>query len=347
MSSPSGSGQIELNIEVHADLVYWLAEQGLTVAGTEVISANLVGGVSNRTVRARYANRDLIIKQALAKLRVDDDWFAPTDRIISEFLALDVYQTFVPGRVPAPVCQDPVRNIIAMEAVPEPHQNWKTMLLGGVIELGCWRKFGAMLAQVHEQARSQVASLPARLQSKAHFHSLRLEPYYRVSGRRVPQAAEFMDELVEAATTSRYTLVHGDYSPKNILVQNGHLWLLDFEVCHVGTPWFDVGFALTHALAKALWSREHRHIFLQAAEEFWFSYAQGSGSVARQDGGEGMACKHVLGCLLARAVGRSRLEYLNPSQLHKQQTQALQLIAQPPTSVIDLIKRYGRALGDT
>lgn len=347
MSATPETGPDPLDIESPNHLLRWLEEQELVAPSEKIKTSVLAGGVSNRTVRVQAGGRDLIVKQALSRLRVEDEWFSPTDRILTEFAALEVYGSLLPGQVPEPVRQDRERNIIAMAAVPEPHANWKTRLLQGCVDPGSWQEFGRMLAHVHDKARPQIDRLPARLQSKMHFHSLRLDPYYLVSGLRVPRAADFMQDLVNAATNSRNTLVHGDYSPKNVLLQDRRLWLLDFEVSHVGTPWFDVGFALTHALAKALWSPLRRTQFLQGAEAFWDGYRQRSGPALAQDGGEAAGCRHTAGCLLARAVGRSRLEYLNDAQLDRQCALALGLMANLPSTIPDLIREIAGQLGKT
>ena len=115
----------------------------------------------------------------------------------------------------------------------------------------------------------------------------------------------------------------------------------------MGTPWFDVGFALTHALAKALWSPLWRRQFLQGAEAFWDGYRQRSGKAVAQDGGEAAGCRHTAGCLLARAVGRSRLEYLDHAQLDRQRSLALRLMANPPSTIPYLIREVAGLLGET
>ena len=206
-----------------------------------------------------------------------------------------------------------------------------------------------MLAHVHDKARPHVDRLPARLQSKMYFHSLRLDPYYLVSGRRVPQAADFMQELVIAATNSRNTLVHGDYSPKNVLLQDRRLWLLDFEVSHVGTPWFDIGFALTHALAKALWSPLWRRRFLQGAEVLlgWLPTTCRNPAVA-QDGGEAAGCRHTAG--LPAGQGGGPFPARIPGRCPVGPTTcalALRLMANPPSTIPDLIREVAGQLGET
>jgi aminoglycoside phosphotransferase (APT) family kinase protein len=47
--------------------------------------------------------------------------------------------------------------------------------------------------------------------------------------------------------------VHGDFSPKNLLVWEGRVMLIDCEVGHYGDPAFDLGFFVTHLVLKAIW----------------------------------------------------------------------------------------------
>jgi hypothetical protein len=50
--------------------------------------------------------------------------------------------------------------------------------------------------------------------------------------------------------------------------------------------------------------------------------------------------RHTLGCLLARVAGKSPLEYLTPEEMVRQRDVVLALIAEPPTSVPDLISEF-------
>src|SRR5439155_19372608 len=122
---------------------------------------------------------------------------------------------------------------------------------------------------------------------------------------RVPAAAAFLDELVAATQARRLALVHGDYSPKNVLVHAGRLVVLDYEVIHWGDPAFDLGFGLTHLLSKAHHVRSHRAEFGRAAADLFRAYAGALGDVPWAGDLEPHAVRHTLGCLLARACGRS------------------------------------------
>ena len=52
--------------------------------------------------------------------------------------------------------------------------------------------------------------------------------------------------------SSEKALVHGDFSPKNILADGGDVVLLDCEVAHWGDPRFDLAFCLSHLSLKAM-----------------------------------------------------------------------------------------------
>jgi len=136
----------------------------------------------------------------------------------------------------------------------------------------------------------------------------------------VPRARDFIPDLVDDTHARRLTLVHGDYSPKNILVREDRLILLDHEVIHWGDPAFDVGFALTHLLSKARHLRNPR--FIDAARRFWDVYlatSAAAGKGAWDPSIEQMSARHTLGCMLARVAGRSTLEYLNDDERARQE----------------------------
>jgi 5-methylthioribose kinase len=231
-----------------------------------------------------------------------------------------------------------------MEAVPEPHENWKERLLKGLVDRDLVRQFGRLLATLHRTSHQLRQELAPIFRSRAFFETLRLEPYYRFSAEAVPEAKAFLLALLEDVRKRRVSLVHGDYSPKNVLVYGGHLVLLDHEVLHFGDPAFDVGFSLTHLLSKALHLPNHRAPLLGAALEHWGTYAAEMNSVAWFEGLEGRAAKHTAACLLARTAGRSPLEYLSAEERAKQQDAALRLITCCPATVPDLIARFGQEI---
>jgi aminoglycoside phosphotransferase (APT) family kinase protein len=334
-----------LDIEDAPALLHYLRSAGRIAPGEEPRIAVLQGGVSNRTVWVeRESGEAWVVKQALAKLRVPVDWFSSPDRIHREALGLERLARLAPPDSITPlIFEDRERHLLAMRAVPQPHRNWKTMLLAGQLYTDHVRQFAVLLASIHRQAQGR-ADLAEAFGDRSFFESLRLEPYYGYSAQQAPAAANFLHELVRDTLACRITLVHGDYSPKNILVHADRFVLLDHEVIHYGDPAFDLGFSLTHLLSKAHHLPHLRREFAAAALEYWRVYAKRLGAPAWAVELERRAVRHTLACLLARAVGRSPLEYLGPAERSRQRDAVLRIMAAPPGTIADLISGFQEQL---
>jgi 5-methylthioribose kinase len=327
-----------LDIEDVPALLAYLQRTGRIAPGEHPRIEVLQGGVSNRTVWvARESGDAWVLKQALAKLRVPVDWFSSPERIHREALGLEwLARLAPPGSIAPLLFEDRERHLLAMQAVPQPHANWKTLLLGGKICPDHFRQFATLLAAIHRDAYGR-ADLAAVFGDRTFFESLRLEPYYGYSAQQAPAAAAFLNSLIAETLACRITLVHGDYSPKNILIHNDRLVLLDHEVIHFGDPAFDLGFSLTHFLSKAHHLLVLRREFASAAREYWRVYSEALGSPIWAADLEPRAVRHTLACLLARAVGRSPLEYLDPTGRVRQRDAVLRILPSAPSRVADLI----------
>ena len=329
-----------MNIENPDQLVRYLRRRDLLTSEERPEISILAGGVSNRTVLVRRASgEDLVLKQALNKLRVATEWYSDPKRIHREAEGMRVLQELLPaGAVPAFVFEDFEEHIVAMAAVPSPHTVWKESLLQARIDKNLVAQFGRILALIHTSFNVEAYPESGMLRSIDFFQSLRLDPYYGFAAKQEPVAERFLHRLIDETRKIKLSLVHGDYSPKNILVYRGRIVLLDHEVIHVGDPAFDVGFAMTHLLSKANHLSDHRSTFARAARNFWTTYR---GESSSGDAGlEDRSVRHTLGCLLARIVGRSPLEYLSRSAADRQKMAAINLIEEMPESMPMLIKRF-------
>jgi 5-methylthioribose kinase len=345
VSGQTGSNN-NLDIEQFEALKDYLRGSGRIGQGEEIACRILAGGVSNRAVLVERANGEAwVVKQALEKLRVELDWFSSPARIRNEALGLEWLEKIAPaGTITPLIFFDFNAHLLAMQAVPQPHHNWKSLLLQGFLQEDHVDQFGKLLGTIHRNAFSGKAELAEIFADRTFFESLRVEPYYSFTASQVPEAAGFLKELILETRATRQTLVHGDYSPKNILVYKDKLILLDHEVIHFGDPAFDLGFSLTHLLSKAHYLPPKRSDFVAAANRYWQVYSTTLGDLDWKDGLEERAIRHTLACLLARVAGRSPLEYLDKAQRARQQSVVLDLLQNQPTSLAALFSQFSERL---
>ena len=319
-----------MDIEQREELLAWLRERGSLGPGEQAGIRTLAGGVSNRTVLVEFERREAwVLKQALPKLRVPVDWFCSPERITREAMGMRWLESVAPpGSITPLILVDSDEHLLAMRAVPQPHENWKAMLLAGRVEPDHVEQFARLLASIHT-AREGI---PPEFEDRTYFEALRLEPYYAYTAQMTPEAAPFLERLMEDTRATRRSVVHGDYSPKNILVYQGRLVLLDHEVIHTGDPGFDIGFSMAHLLSKARHVGGSRNELAQAALQYWRVYAD----AAAPD--EERCIRHTLGCLLARVAGRSQLEYLSAEEKRAQRDAVCRVMPAPPHSVARLVE---------
>jgi aminoglycoside phosphotransferase (APT) family kinase protein len=333
-----------IDIEDPLQLRPYLLAHGLASEQEQPTIQVLGGGVSNRTVYVRCSTGEYVLKQALPKLRVAVEWLSDPRRIHQEALGLSTLGDLVPGSTPQLIFEDSSQHVLAMRAVPQPHENWKTMLLREGPMADHVRQFAVLLASIHRAACERAHQLQTTFEDRSFFESLRLEPYYQYTASQVPLAQNFLNQLIDRTRATHLTLVHGDYSPKNILIHENKLILLDHEVIHWGDPAFDVGFSMTHLLSKAHHRIAHRPAFITAAKSYWHQYHQTLGDVPWAAHVEVAGVQHTLACLLARCRGRSPLEYLNESEKAHQAEVVVDMMQSPPTNMPRLIEQFAERI---
>jgi 5-methylthioribose kinase len=337
---------MELDIENFDALREYLTARGAIKRDEKVLLQKLPGGVSNRTVRVKWTDkRGWVLKQALSKLRVNIDWFSNQERIAVEAKALRwLNRSAPPGSTPAFIFEDLENHLFGMSAIPEEHDNWKTLLLSGHVVAGHVEQFGLLLGTIHRKSSESRAEVAREFADTSYFESLRLEPYYLYTAQSIPEAAKFLNGLARETQEHKDSVVHGDFSPKNTLVYRDKLILLDYEVFHFGDPAFDVGFALTHFLSKAHHLPEFSVRLAAAAKLFWKTYSDEITHLNWASTLEPRVVRHTLGCLLARVAGKSPLEYLTAEDRQRQRDVVLALSAKAPASISEFIAEFVRRI---
>lgn len=289
------------------------------------------------------AGRRFVVKRALAKLRVRDDWFADTGRSRVEQAYLRVAGALVPDSVPRILFAAPEAGWFAMEYLGDGFTNWKTQLLSGTADVKASQRAGEVMGMIH-RATWGDADLAREFDTGENFHQLRLEPYLETTARRVPDlAAPLMAEAARLRSTA-LALVHGDFSPKNILLTPDRLVLLDAEVGWFGDPVFDAAFLLNHFFLKALFHYDRPEAMLESARIYWAAYSNALGT--HSDAGmEARAVRLVLCLMLARIHGKSPVEYLpKEGQQNLVTTFVRAHLPHPPPGLADLMAAWRESL---
>jgi 5-methylthioribose kinase len=274
-----------------------------------------------------------VVKQALPRLRVEQEWLAKRERALTEAQALRVVAHLAPGSVPDVLDVDDERCAFVIAMAPESWHNWKELLLGGAADPEVARRLGLLLATLHGESSSD-AELLARFDDAEAFDQLRVDPYHRTVMRRWPRLERAIGACVEEMLDRHLCLVHGDFSPKNVLVgRDCGLWLLDFEVAHAGDPAFDLGFMLNHLMLKAIHRRSDLAWYAECTRSFWSAYLERIPAALTPD--PSYVVLHT-GCLmLARVDGKSPAEYLTEGERLLARALGTRLVLEPPATVED------------
>ncbi len=291
------------------------------------------GGVSSRVFGIHNQDVDLVLKQALPELKAPITWPADRRRATTEARAIKTLQGVTPKNVPQLIDVDPEEFTLTMTRSPREFSVWKTELLGGNIQPDIGRELGRILATWHNFGAENENIRKRFLEDKL-FEQLRVWPFYRVVQERNPQYSELISKLITEITHEKITLVHGDFSPKNILVlPEEEPVILDFEAINTGNPVFDLAFLLGHLVCKDIRtdSSDEKALLRETAIEFLNEYRKYSKipvAVNLKD--------HVAMIALARVDGVSLVNYLDSDKQERVRSVAKSVLGSSEADVMDL-----------
>jgi 5-methylthioribose kinase len=287
----------------------YLIEKKIISASDQAEVEVLTGGVSNVVLAITTKNQKMVLKQALAELMVAQKWEADQRRAIVEANAIALFHKLSPDQVPNLVFLDPERFILILDRVPVGSTVWKSDLLDGVINPDIAEVLGTTLAQWHNFGEKDKE---ARMQfmEDSLFEQLRIDPFYRFVAAKNDALKPVISKLINELEGDKTTIVHGDFSPKNIMVgMDDQVYILDFEVTHVGNPVFDLAFLLAHLLCKKFRTDEplEEKLLGASAERFINAY-----EVIRPI--DSSLSLHTALIALARVEGKSPVNYLDSNK---------------------------------
>jgi hypothetical protein len=305
----------------------------LDVAPAALAFTPLTGGVSSDIWRVTVDRRVFCAKRALPRLQVKARWEAPVSRTNEEVKWLRTVRPWIGGQAAEVVANDDVAGIALLRwYAPDLWHNWKLRLLAGTVDERIAIRLGSALGTI-ARTSAELPQLAVEFANDRLFDALRIDPFFRHISPRYPGLLTLIDYL----KTDHRTLVHGDFSPKNVLVNDeGEILILDAETATWGPAGFDPGYLLAHLLLK--FQRSGEPGLLEAARQFWSAYRAAAGTAfPALDTGTWLT---LTGMLLARIEGKSPVEYLTRPQQAHLRALAIRLLDEPPGLITELLERW-------
>ena len=296
--------------ESTAGVLTFLRNAGLLGGDGAPRLTTLTGGIASDIWKIETGDRVFVVKRARARLRVAQEWTVPVSRNASEVAWMRTAGAVVPDAVPKILADDPAASAFAMEFL-DPHDFpvWKTELAQGRIDCAFAAAVGRTLAAIHA-ATALSKSVAERFANDAVFHPIRLEPYLEATARVHPDLASKLMALSRETLATKIALVHGDVSPKNILIGSKGPVFLDAECAWFGDPAFDVAFCLNHLFLKCILLPSAFDRFLKAFDALANAYLERV-TWERPDVFERRAARLLPALMLGRIDGKSPVEYIS------------------------------------
>lgn len=314
----------------------FLRASGLVADPAAARLTPLTGGVASDIWKVEADGRVFAVKKALSQLRVAQTWLAPVSRNASEVEWLREAGRIVPGVVPEILASDAEAGVFAMSYLdPADHPVWKQELRAGRADAAFAAKLGRTIAAIHA-GTAGAPEIARRFDNEETFHSIRLEPYLEATARVHADLSGPLLALAHDTLCAKLTLVHGDVSPKNILVGPDGPVILDAECAWYGDPAFDLAFCLNHLLLKCLWTPAARAEFLACFDALAQAYLAGVNWEAPSAVEERIA-RLLPALFLARVDGKSPAEYVT-AEADKERIRriARPLVAWPPRRLSEI-----------
>ena len=323
-----------------------LVRIGVMAPGEPLRVRSLPGGVSSDISLVELSGgRRFCLKRALPRLKVAQLWEVPVARNHYEWAWFQAVERICPGCAPPLVGEDAEAGLFVMGYLdPASYPLWKDELRQGRADPEFAARIGARLACIHA-ATAGDPEVARAFATDDNFRAIRLEPYLLATARRHPDRAAALEALAAATAATRLALVHGDVSPKNILVGPADPVFLDAECAWYGDPAFDLAFCLNHLLLKCLWTPAAAFRFLTCFDRLAETYLAAAQWEPR-DGIEARAARLLPGLFLARIDGKSPVEYVTEERdKARVRTVARRLLAEPAERLAAIRRAWAAEIG--
>ena len=326
------------DFKLKSKVVELLKHLKLIQQSNEVLYLNpLSGGIASDVLEVGTKQGSFCLKFAIPKLRVEADWFAPVHRNRSEYQWLKIAEEVIPQNAPKLFGYSEIHNGFVMEYLGgEDCFMWKSKLLEQPPDLSIAKQVAEILAKV--QSISAMKNFDrSQFDTKDVFWHMRIDPYINYTGSQHPALTSRFNKAAKDLANASIALVHGDVSPKNVMVKGSKAVLIDADCASMGDPAFDIAFCLNHFFLKGLHKPVNKEKFYQVSLSYFRTYNDFVDWEPKSELDNRTAFYlPLLG--LARVDGKSPVEYLSPNQKEFVRGVVIPMINEPQKSTEQLLK---------
>ena len=274
----------------------------------------LKGGVSSEVYHVKTDKNEYCIKRSLRKLLVKKEWMVDTNRIKFEYYWLSHCRSILNKNIPKLYEFNNEKKYIVMEYLNNTkYKTLKELYFKKIINLNTIKLISKHLYKIHSKS-SDFKTQKLFQGNRNNFNDLRLDPYFNEVGRVYPKYKDYIKNLNKNYLVNSSTLVHGDFSPKNILIGKNKIVYLDAECCNFGDPVFDLVFFSNHLLIKSIVIKDKSKEFVKSYITFYQEYLKNLNAKNYK-----LYINRIIKMtpimMLARIDGKSPVEYIKSKKI--------------------------------
>ena len=293
-------------------------QQHKLYSGKEPLKITEIPTNVNRIFRIETPTQTFILKQALEKLVRFPNIPISLKRIDTEYRAIHQWKkvcqnTHLQSSIPTILHYDQENNLVIFKAAPQESTILTNELLAGVVKIKAVRKLAELLATIHsrtygnKQVQKDFSDYIPWIEIKlGFFHS------HMLAEEKDARVRKAIKDLMKRTIANKIALIHADTNPKNILVQNEDVLVIDHEFSCFGDPAYDVACLLAHYYLSALINYRSRTQYFQVISKFWKVYEKKVNLPPRLKQRIKRNCIQHFGPILwGRAFGKAKVPFLH------------------------------------
>jgi aminoglycoside phosphotransferase (APT) family kinase protein len=252
-----GTGETSAG-DAPTEVVQALGQMELLVTGDRPRLTRLPSSAATAIYRAELAWGTVCVKRALPIADARIDAATSLARSAYETRWLRLAREIVPESAPEVIAEHPGAGMFVMEHLDaERYPAWSRVLEGERVEPWIAAEIGHLLGRVHA-ATANSTSVQQRFASGVMFRALAVDPRMRNAIAVHADCADALKAVFDRLERQRVALVHGAFSPDNVLVGPRGPVVIDADCATCGDPVFDVAHMLADLALWMLWRPRKR-----------------------------------------------------------------------------------------